>query len=143
MFFRRRTLLLLVSLGFFAGCWGGVKVDPPADPQAAISTLGRLYGEFALKNKRGPKDEAEFKQYITSLSEPSRAARGITNVDQVFTSPRDGLPFVVRYGLQGSGGNEKNPDWNSVVQEKDGKDGTRWGASENGTVTDMAKAAGS
>lgn len=138
---RRSLLLSLVAVAFIAGC-GKKTTDPPPDPKAGISTLGRLYGDFAAKNGHGPKNEAEFKEYLNSLNEKSREALGLGNVDAAFTSPRDSQPYTVKYGLQGSGGGDKKPEWNNVVEEKTGKDGVRWAASENGTVTE-AKGAGS
>ncbi len=133
-------LLLLFSITFLTGC-GGPTADPPPDPQASISTLGRVYGQFALQNKRGPKDEGEFKAFLNSFNEKQREAMGMTNVDAAFTSPRDNQPYTVKYGLQGSSGGEKKPEWRSVIEEKTGKDGVRYGASETGTVTDLSKAA--
>lgn len=74
-------------------------------------------------NYKGPKDEAELKQFISEDKSgrffAERAGIDVDNVDSVFTSERDGEPFVFRFGVNGIADH-------AVVFEKTGVEGMRY-----------------
>src|SRR3954454_5892981 len=91
-----RTALLLVTVGL--GCSG--PPAPNAPERVPLRHLAVLYGKYRNAHRGNPpRDEAEFKQFITGLDAPQLAAAGVTaaEVDTLFVSPRDGQPYDVRY----------------------------------------------
>ena len=73
-----------------------------------IQKLRAIYGAFIVAHDlEGPKDEAEFKQYLTQdIGAKVKLKRmGVEQADalSLFNSDRDGKPFKIRYGLRGLG----------------------------------------
>ncbi|MGD9632045.1 MAG: hypothetical protein AB7G28_15175 [Pirellulales bacterium] len=90
-----------------AGCSNG---DDPASALANangtnVQRLSNLYFTFQSEHDwRGPRDEAEFKTFLHSIDSAKLERIGIdpNNIDALFISERDGQPFAIRYGVQGS-----------------------------------------
>lgn len=99
-----------------------------------IHRLTNLYSAFADQQRGfGPKDEKQFREFIVKMG-PERLGRmGIdaSAIDSLFTSERDGQPFVIAYrqkkpGVRGSGqGGEGGVAEIAVVREAVGQGGTR------------------
>jgi len=88
-----------------------------------IKKLHRCYQLFMDNNNdRGPKDEAELKNYVktnrTAMHILKRLDVTPETVDDIFISERDEEPFTVRYGLKGEADH-------AIVFEKTGVDGER------------------
>lgn len=70
----------------------------------------------------GPKDEAEFKDYLktnpTAIYMMKRIDLTPDDVDELFVSERDNEPFVVKYGLNGVADH-------AIIFEKTGVDSKR------------------
>lgn len=70
----------------------------------------------------GPKDEAEFKEYIASGRKANILKKKLdiedSAIDQLFISERDNEPFIIQYGLKG-------PLNHAFVFEATGVDGMR------------------
>jgi hypothetical protein len=102
------------------------------------SNIQRLANVYAAhqnyKNGKGPKDDAEFKQFIKEFDPEKVAAMGIdaANPDKTFTSERDGAAFKVRYGVGGGKGSV-----DAVIFETVGKDGKKQVGFTGGTVEDV------
>lgn len=121
---------LLILLGAFfvsaMGCGGG----PTADAVIADSNKDNmqrvinLYERFQMKNQwKGPKDDAEFKEFINGLDNKTLERMGIApgERESVLISDRDDSPFKIRFGVKGSarGSNE------ALVFESVGVNGVR------------------
>ena len=108
------TVLLLLT----AGCGKGDEM------KAVYSTnIKKLHQSYMEENGfRGPKDEAEFKNFLktnpTAIHLLKRIDVTSETVDDMFIGDRDGEPFVVRYGLTGVADH-------AVVLEAVGVDGMR------------------
>jgi hypothetical protein len=86
--------------------------------------LGNLYSLFQnMHDFKGPKDEAELKEFIKTQS-PARLKKGgidIGNIDELFISERDGQPFKIRWGMNTRVRGPSQP----VVFEAEGVEGKR------------------
>lgn len=92
--------------------------------------MARMFNQFASsRGGRGPQGEEELRKFM--------AARGVdaAATDAAFTSPRDGEPYVIRYGgTFGMPDPSKNEPWPVVAYEATGVDGTRQVAFFSGGV---------
>ena len=96
-----------VVAGLFVGCSSG------SDPDSAIASvnktniqrLANLYLTYqSLHEWHGPADEAQFKTFLHGFNAHMLSRIGVdpNALDQLFVSERDGQPFKIRYGVQGS-----------------------------------------
>jgi hypothetical protein len=89
-----------------------------------IQRLTNLYFTFQSNNDfRGPKDEAEFKAFLTGYNPEKLKRIGIdpATIDALFVSDRDSQPFKIRYGVRGNAMGSTE----AVVFESTGVDGKR------------------
>lgn len=92
---------LVVALALNAGC----SQSGPASAIAAandsnIKRLSNLYQSFASRNGwHGPKDEAEFKEFIRTFPAHRLQMLGVDpdQLDALFKSERDDQPFQIKY----------------------------------------------
>ncbi len=121
-----QSLLLGVCLIGVIGCGSG---DNSASMIADLNSnnakrLGNLYSLYQINhNFQGPKDEAELKEFIKTIS-PARLKKGgmdINNIDELFISERDGKPFKIRWGMDTRVRGPSQP----VVFEAEGVEGKR------------------
>ena len=99
-----------------------------------IQRVANLYAAHQnAKNGTGPKDEAEFKEFIRAFAPDKLQMMRVDagNPDSVFVSERDGKPFKVRYKVGGGRGSS-----DPVVFETDGKDGKKQVGFTGGKVED-------
>jgi len=83
------------------GCTG--KTEQPTEIKS-LQLLGTLFGRYQAAHRGAPPpDEAAFKKFISGLSPTEQTGLGIdpANLDKLFTSPRDGQSYVVRYKATG------------------------------------------
>lgn len=99
--------------------------------------------EFFRARRKAPADEQEFKEFISAnLSEVHREILGVSDPEKFFISPRDGKPFVVRYGATISS-TPTDPSKASllngdvVAYEAEGKAGYRQVISSMGHFTEL------
>jgi hypothetical protein len=93
-----RRLLILVLLGI--SCCFGCETAPEtsAASNSELKQLGTQYMDFFRAQNKAPADESELKEFITAtMTDVKREILGITDINKLFISPRDGKPFVVRY----------------------------------------------
>lgn len=126
-----KTTFQLLILCFIAlvpfcliGCGQG-KLDVKAAFSNNIRKVHVCYVKYMeAHNARGPKDEAEFKKFIHNNQQLLLMLKRIDvtpeNLDDIFTSERDGEPFLIRYGLKGL------QTSHAIVFEKTGVDGKRF-----------------
>lgn len=134
---RLAVVLASISVAFLAailpfGCAASREV-PQAPAEAHLKALAVFYGRYVAQNRgQSPKDEQALKAFIQSLPEADRASLKTENVDSIFTSPRDGQPYVVRYGVPlGMPGPQGAP---VIAHEQTGAGGERYVATSLGDV---------
>jgi hypothetical protein len=97
-----------------------------------VKRLSNLYQSFASRHGwRGPKDEAEFKEFIRNFPAHRLEMMGVgpDQLDTLFVSEIDGQPFQVKYEIK-SGLGAVIP----VVFEQQGEGGKRMVGFTNGSV---------
>ncbi|HET6575122.1 MAG TPA: hypothetical protein VFG68_16060 [Fimbriiglobus sp.] len=100
-----------------------------------IQRLSNFYAGFQNgKGGKGPKDEAEFKEFIKAHDAERLRTMGFDpgNVDAAFTSERDGQPFKIRWKVGGGRGSVA-----PVVFEAVGKDGKKQVGFTGGKVEEV------
>ena len=132
-YLRCLIVLLLAGLGL-TGCSSAK--PQPVPTEIALQKLSVLYGQY-LSSHRGksPEDQAEFRKYIEGLSETDRQNRGISDISQIFLSPRDGQAYVVRYGVKPGVPGPDGVPW--VAHEKEGQGGKRFVAFVTGQIEEV------
>lgn len=104
-----------------------------------MKTLATLYGRNVGRNGgRLPADEVSFRAYIRNDGKDALSQTGVTAVDELFVSSRDGKPLVVVYRNSKSR-REYVPEL-IVVHEAEGLNGKRLAAVANGTVVELDRA---
>jgi hypothetical protein len=90
----------LLALGAVPGCGSDELNSPTA---VRLRGLASLYMDYAAsRTGKGPATEGEFKKHLRTLPDHVLNANGCdpNKIDEVFVSPRDQEPFVVRYGIK-------------------------------------------
>jgi hypothetical protein len=78
-------------LSLAAGCTSATTERPG---HANLTSLAKYYGMYQGQNKgQTPPDEPKFKEFIAKRDSTAK-------LDELFVSPRDRQPYVVRYGLK-------------------------------------------
>lgn len=120
----RWVLLALASI-MLTGCG---ERNPEADLAALNETnlqrVTNLYFAYQKKHRfQGPPNEAAFKKFVNELDPKKLERIGIdpVGIEGTFVGDRDGQPFKIRYGVQGSAMGSQEP----VVFEAEGAGGTR------------------
>ena len=138
------------------GCGGGTPPPSPPTPASTIASLGRLYGEYASRHDGvGPADEAAFRSFLESLPAAQKKSMGVEDLSQALTSPRDGQPYEIVYGVapaeafESAPGASPNPAAGPkksglqgqpvVIYEQAGKDGLRLVATGFGTSAELGE----
>ncbi len=110
---------------FLVGC----AAEPPSE-QSDLQLLSVMYGQYRSSHRgEAPQDEKQFKTFIADERGHVLTNSGISNVDALFISQRDGKPYVVKYG--------NTKDWpleEMVAYEQEGEDGVRLVANDMGGV---------
>src|SRR5262245_43574007 len=121
----------LLSICFLSlGCTG--KTEQPPEIKS-LQTLATMYGRYRSAHRgTAPPDEASLKKFISGLSPTEQTGLGIdpANLDKMFTSPRDGQPFVVVYKSPGA----------VIAYEQVGKNGKHLVAYPEGKVEEVDEA---
>ena len=118
-----------------AGCQGKTAGEL-APVESNVKNIAIFYGRYMSQNRgRTPPDEATLKKFIASHPATELAALKATDVDQLFVSPRDKQPYVVRYGATLP---PPSPTGSPVIAyEKDGVGGRRFVAFANAGVEEL------
>lgn len=131
---RRALNVLLLLLAATAGC-GAKSSDSGPQNAAEFKSLTTLYYAM-VRNGERPQDEADFKARIRGNLAPMAEKLGVTDVDGLFISKRDGKPLVIAYGPPpaSAGGQEV------IVYEQDGIDGKRLVGFSMGSIEEADQA---
>jgi hypothetical protein len=125
--------MLLASL---PGCGGSAAASAEPEAKQRLSSLYYLYKLYCEKNRKGPANEQALRDFAKTLTAEERTSRKIgDDLEGIFTSPRDGEKFVVKYNLMiNAGGGSKGVAW-----EAKGKDGRRFIALMLGYVEECSE----
>jgi hypothetical protein len=124
---RARRIILVLALGSLVGCTqGSSKPDLPPE-EKHILKLAALYSDFRGKNGRPPGTMDELKSFAKRMGPEALKQRGIENIDDAFTSPRDHQPYKLAPPQPPKRGGPPMPM--VVVYESTGVDGKRMVAS--------------
>lgn len=141
---RARLAVFAATAVLLAGCSSDTtSADVAAQNKSNIQRLANFYA--GLQNGyatskgggNGPKDEADFKEYIKSYPADKLKMMGVDagKIDELFTSERDGKPFKIRYKVGGGRGSVA-----PVIFEQDGKDGKKQVCFTGGKVEEVDQA---
>ncbi|MCU0705835.1 MAG: hypothetical protein MUF18_17850 [Fimbriiglobus sp.] len=137
---QRRLVLsgLVVVAAALTGCGGpDYTKDIAAQNKSNAQRLANMYAAYQnMKNSGGPKDEADFKDWIKGYATDKLSAMGIdpNKMDDLFKSERDGKPFKIRYKVGGGRGSVA-----PVVFEAEGKDGKKQVAFTGGKIEEVGE----
>ena len=123
---KQKRLLVFACLALIvAGCGGDGEAQRMAEINSDnVKRLGNLYAFYQTQNGfEGPDDEAQFKEFISGLSERRLEAAGVdpADIDGLFMGERDQQPLKIKYGLDTR---VRGPS-QAVVFEETGVDGQR------------------
>jgi hypothetical protein len=110
----------------------GCADSPSADNQQQgdkVRALLSLYFSAGRAMGHPPRNEEEFKKYVQEQGGPFLERLNIQSVDELFTSSRDGKPYVIVYG--------KRPS-EVVLYEAEGVDGSRMVGYDIGQVRELS-----
>lgn len=128
------ALLGAILASVTSGCREGVK----AREDIRLSMLVRFYAAYMhMHHDQPPGDAAEFRRYIDEVGEDALKRGTATTIEELFTSPRDNLPYVIVYGKQAMPLLERDV----VAYEQIGKDGRRFVGFRLGYVEELDGAA--
>ena len=121
-------LLLFVAVAF--GC--GERNSSPKLHESNLRVVAVLYSQFVSAHEREiPRDADDFRTFVQSLGPGVLERAGLSGLDQLLLSRRDGKPFAIHY---------KCVEWklNHVIAfEQEGAGGTRCIASDLGAVSEI------
>lgn len=130
-----RCLVVVLFVGTSLNGCSSTK-SQPAPVENSLQTLSVLYGQYLGAHRgKSPDNETEFRKYIESLSDTDRQNRGISDISQIFLSPRDGQAYVVQYGVKMGPPGPDGAPW--VAHEKDGQGGKRFVAFVTGQIEEV------
>lgn len=131
---RRRCCLLFFGI-VLLGCSDKEAQEEIRRRSSNLQSLAGMYRMYTSEHGgRPPANEADFKNFIMEQGLEHFEEFGITSVDDLFISPRDGQPYVVAYG----GRPESIPD--IVAYEQVGTESGRWAASSMAIVVEIDEA---
>ena len=123
--------LVVFSCLTSAGCTSSAGSASQADAKERIWQLFRVYKAYVERNKKGPPDEQSLREFGARLSPQERDEAMIgDDLEGIFTSPRDGQKYVVRYNLK----LEPTGPTKGVIWEAQGEGGYRFVALTMGYV---------
>jgi len=141
---RRRRYWELVLLAFclvpLVGC-GGAERKALEQEGSNLKPLSIFYGQFIGQHRgKPPASEAEFKQFLQSMSPEQLASLQVKDVDSLFVSERDQKPYVFLFG-EAAKNNPPGPAGSPVIAyEQLGVGGKRFVASSMGAVEEVDEA---
>jgi hypothetical protein len=124
-----RRLIVLASLSILAvvGCSGG-NAEATRKQVSHVRAVAALYFRAHSALGKNPENEQEFKNAV-SHGKMDLDVLGVSSVDELFISDRDGQPLVIVYGQQ-----PKGVAPGVIAYEQTGKDGVRLVGTSNGQV---------
>jgi hypothetical protein len=127
------TTLLLLFVAAATGCneqGGGRRLH-----ESNLRLVAVVYNQYlAAHDGEAPSDADDFRAYVESLGPGLLQRAGLSGLDELFISQRDGRPFAVKY---------QDASWpleGVIAYEQVGASGTRYIAADLGGVTEVPEA---
>ena len=124
--------LLLLFVAVAIGCGG--RNSTPKLHESNLRMVAVLYSQFvSAHGGERPRDADEFRAFIQSLGPGVLERAGLSGLDELMMSRRDGKPFAINY---------KSVDWklnNVIAYEQQGAGGTRCIASNLGAMSEITE----
>jgi len=133
----KRSAVVCVLAGLVAviGCGHPVDEEAAIREQYGLKDLAILYSQFRARNRgRAAPNEDVLKKFILQQDKGYLQQLGVTNVDDLFVSPRDKKPYVVFYGQANLPVYEGHQ---IVAYEQEGVNGTRLVATALGAIMEL------
>jgi hypothetical protein len=106
---------------------GGCSRSQDVEQQSDLRAIAAYYSQFPAHNRgQVPASEKEFKSFVKAKGGAALSHKGLS-MDDLFTSDRDGKPFIVKYR-----GDKAWPLPEVVAYEQDGRDGIRHAVTDLG-----------
>jgi hypothetical protein len=125
--YRPLSLAAMLTLGALVG---GCGQSEQVEEQTNLRAIAAYYSQY-LAHHRGqlPANAEDFKRFIKSKGSEALSYKGLS-VDDLFTSSRDGKPYIVKYR-----GDKSWPMPDLVACDQEGRDGIRHCATSVGGYT--------
>lgn len=140
---RKATLLgWLVLASLPLGCDTGPSTEE-LSVHNRLKGVAALYGRYQGKHRgQPPKNQKEFEAYLASLDPSEYVTFGANSPGDLFVSPRDGKPFIVKYGTNAGppGADGSTP---IIAYETPVEGSPRLGVTSVGEVRELDASAGS
>lgn len=127
------VLGLVVLLSFAFGCGERIEPQPLSLPEARIRNFGKVYREFQTAQHKKPANLEELKTWAKKLPKTRLDELEIADIDEVFVSPRDNQPYVLKATPAGP--------WQVVAHEKTGMAGKRYVITAMGSALELDESA--
>ena len=102
--------------------------------ESNLRLVAVLYSQYlAAHGGEAPRDAGDFRAFVQSLGPGVLQRAGLSGLDELFVSARDGKPFAVKY---------KSENWafdGAIAYEQEGAGGTRYVATELGGVSEITE----
>ncbi len=129
------TLVGLLAVG----CVSRTQSRP--QQESMLKPLAIFYGQYTGQHRgQPPAGEAEFKQWLGTLGQAQLAAFNVKDVESLFTSARDGKPYVVLYGDAARANPPALAGAPVIAYEQEGVGGRRFVANSLGAVEEVDEA---
>lgn len=104
-------------------------------PESNLRLVAVVYSQYlSAHGGEAPADAADFRSFVQSLGPGVLKRAGLSGLDDLLVSRRNGQPFAIKY---------KGGDWTfdgAIAYEQEGSDGTRYVATELGSVSQITEA---
>jgi len=128
------TLVMLASLFVAAGVGCNERDSGQTLHESNLRLVAVLYNQYSSAHAgNAPRDADEFRSFVKALGPGVLERAGLSGMDDLLVSARDGKQFAVKY---------KDGNWpldGAIAYEQDGADGTRWMATKLGGVSEMTE----
>jgi hypothetical protein len=103
-----------------------------------LRKLSQMFLRYASSHKgEMPRDEKALKDFIKTIPEQERTGMEIKSIDDLFISPNDSKPFIIKYGLKSGGGGVMAGGVNMPNYGKTGPGGPTGGPTGSNARPDM------
>ena len=126
------VILLLLFVAVAIGC--GERNSSPKLHESNLRVVAVFYSQFvSAHDGERPRDADDFREFVQSLGPGVLERAGLSGVDELLVSHRDGRPFAIHY---------RSVDWklnHVIAYEQQGTGGTRCIASDLGAVAEITE----
>jgi hypothetical protein len=102
--------------------------------ESNLRLVAVLYNQYTAAHAGdAPQDADDFRTFVRSLGPGVLERAGLSGVDELLVSVRDGKAFAIKY---------QSEDWplsNAIAYEQEGANGTRFVATELGGVSEISE----